>query len=351
MSGTSSTGDISKVSFLNKYNNPPYTPSDPYPIGDDISICPPNLSWTGGDPDGDNVTYDVYFSHHPGYWEKVAYNLSETWYQIPFLLDFLTTYYWMVVAKDEHGASTPGPIWYFSTEENFPPCAPSQPYPEDGAPDVPIENVTLCWVGCDPNECDMLRYDLYFDDVNPPLTQRLSESYENCLEIPFTLSKYKTYYWQVNTWDSGNLFTEGPIWSFSTGDNCTPSEPIINGPIHCKVGVEYTCTFNSTYESGYDLIYDVIWGDGSPIERVGPSPPGVEIEATHTWKNKGTFYIRVRATDSNGVCGPWGELQVTVTRNKLLHNFLFINFLNRYPFIQDLLDVLGRYIKWGEEVF
>jgi len=36
-----------------------------------------------------------------------------------------TTYYWKIVARDEHGASTTGPNWSFTTRENHPPINPT----------------------------------------------------------------------------------------------------------------------------------------------------------------------------------------------------------------------------------
>jgi len=41
-------------------NNPPYEPSNPIPPNGSINVIPGCLEWTGGDPDGDTVTYDVY---------------------------------------------------------------------------------------------------------------------------------------------------------------------------------------------------------------------------------------------------------------------------------------------------
>ncbi|MCK4735734.1 MAG: cell wall hydrolase, partial [Methanophagales archaeon] len=95
-------------------NTPPYTPSNPSPAthatGQSIHT---DLSWTGGDPDaGDTVTYDVYFgtSTRP---LKVSTVQSGTTYD-PGTLSY-STYYWRIVARDNHGASTTGPLWDFTT--------------------------------------------------------------------------------------------------------------------------------------------------------------------------------------------------------------------------------------------
>ena len=96
-------------------NTPPYTPSNPSPAnhatGQSIYT---DLDWTGGDPDaGDTVTYDVYFgtSTRP---LKVSTAQSETTYD-PGTLNSNMKYYWRIVATDNHGASTTGPLWDFTT--------------------------------------------------------------------------------------------------------------------------------------------------------------------------------------------------------------------------------------------
>jgi len=96
-------------------NSPPNTPITPYPshhaTGQSINT---DLSWSGGDPDaGDTVTYDVYFgtSTSP---PLLSSDQSGTSYD-PGTLNFNTTYYWKIVATDNHGASSTGPLWDFLT--------------------------------------------------------------------------------------------------------------------------------------------------------------------------------------------------------------------------------------------
>ena len=110
-------------------NHLPNTPSAPNPASGATNIdINADLSWTGGDPDScDTVKYDVYFgttSSPP----KVSSNQSGTTYD-PGTMNYLTTYYWKIVAWDNHGASKAGPVWHFTTKEvpNSPPNKPQKP--------------------------------------------------------------------------------------------------------------------------------------------------------------------------------------------------------------------------------
>lgn len=120
---------ITGPNFVVIDNKPPNTPSNPNPANNakdiDINI---NLSWSGGDPDsGDNVTYDVYFGGMLTL-QKVASNTSILSYE-PGTLSMNTTYFWRIVAWDNHGSSSIGPIWSFTTAKavNNPPSKPSKP--------------------------------------------------------------------------------------------------------------------------------------------------------------------------------------------------------------------------------
>ena len=99
-------------------NDPPYTPSNPSPDNGHTDIdVNANLSWTSGDPDGDPLTYDVYFgtTNPPS---KLISNQTGKLYS-PTTMNYSTIYYWRIIAWDNEGASASGLIWNFSTEGEY----------------------------------------------------------------------------------------------------------------------------------------------------------------------------------------------------------------------------------------
>ncbi|KYK23705.1 hypothetical protein AYK21_02170 [Thermoplasmatales archaeon SG8-52-2] len=140
--------------WLPLVNGLPYIPSNPNPLdgATDVSIYS-ELSWDGGDPDvGDNVTYDVYFgiTNPP---PKIVSNQSETTYNP--IMSFNTTYYWKIVAWDNHDASSIGPIWSFTTVANN---APSAPKINGPIKCKPSENYNYSIVSFDPDKNPLLYY-------------------------------------------------------------------------------------------------------------------------------------------------------------------------------------------------
>ena len=103
-------------------NQPPNIPCNPIPI--DNSLVPGPyiyfLTWMCSDPDGDSLTYDIYFSNYPDYWyDHYSFGDHPSTYFVPpgryFIVEINTMYYWKVVAKDNQGNSTSGPVWCFTT--------------------------------------------------------------------------------------------------------------------------------------------------------------------------------------------------------------------------------------------
>jgi len=117
--GESTAGAV--WNFATMENTAPYEPSDPHPTNGSIDV-PINVvvNWTGGDPDDDPVSYDVYFGTNTSP-TLVANNISDTSYN-PGILIYSTKYYWKIVAWDNIGQSTEGKLWEFITRtENKPP--------------------------------------------------------------------------------------------------------------------------------------------------------------------------------------------------------------------------------------
>ena len=110
-----------KTKSLRVINHPPNVPSNPKPRNGDVNI-PLNvkLSWDSEDMDGDMVYYDVYFSDLIGKVDsmsletKIASGISNNFIIVDPLAEN-KTYYWRVVAKDDKGNSSIGPIWRFTT--------------------------------------------------------------------------------------------------------------------------------------------------------------------------------------------------------------------------------------------
>jgi len=129
-------GYVDETVAANISNQPPYEPNDPYPAngsnGVDINV---DLLWKGGDPEGDPLTYDIYFGNaNPP--PKVVSNQTNTTYD-PGKLNISKTYYWRIIAWDNYNTSTTGPLWYFITRLNNPPETPEPPSgPNDGAAGV-----------------------------------------------------------------------------------------------------------------------------------------------------------------------------------------------------------------------
>jgi hypothetical protein len=94
-------------------NQPPAVPSNPSPAnGASNQELDVQLSWECSDPDGDEISYDLYFGtgSNPPIFNQGFYDTTQNIGD----LDYDSVYYWRIVAKDSLHLSA-GPVWSFET--------------------------------------------------------------------------------------------------------------------------------------------------------------------------------------------------------------------------------------------
>ncbi len=97
-------------------NHPPQTPQIMAPIDDSQNIATNViLSWQCIDPDGDSLTFNIFFGDHPADLSLADSGLMQLSFS-PGWLEYQTTYFWMVRARDVHGDTASSPLWSFKTK-------------------------------------------------------------------------------------------------------------------------------------------------------------------------------------------------------------------------------------------
>ncbi|MFH1101207.1 MAG: FG-GAP-like repeat-containing protein [Methanobacteriota archaeon] len=194
-------------------NHPPNQPTNPSPLNESTGVSlSADLSWTCSDPDhGDTIKYDVYFGTTTTP-QKVMNNQSATSYD-PGILNLSTTYYWRIIAWDNHNASTKGPLWHFTTRGNSPPTPPSNPTPQNNSVGVSIDT-DLSWSACTDPDGDLVTYDVFFGTATSPPKVSANQT-ATSYNLP-VLNYNTTYYWRIIAWDNHSASTPGPLWHFTT---------------------------------------------------------------------------------------------------------------------------------------
>lgn len=116
-------------------NLAPYEPSGPTPVNNATAMeLTPVLRWQGGDPNGDDVVYSVYFGENSS---PVLAGSTFDRFHNPGQLQHKTKYYWKVEASDGRLTSV-SPVWSFTTQ-GMPPVVETC-----GVPFVTSDAATIC---------------------------------------------------------------------------------------------------------------------------------------------------------------------------------------------------------------
>jgi len=142
------------VRCMKEINNPPNQPANPNPPDGAVNQ-PVNLflSWSCTDPENDPLTYDVYLSSYTPPLQ-VAAGLTDTTYYTG-ILDPSQFYFWKIVAHDDHGNSTEGPVWMFTTGAPWS-CGSEITDARDGRIYPTVQIGLQCWLAKNMNLGDMI---------------------------------------------------------------------------------------------------------------------------------------------------------------------------------------------------
>jgi hypothetical protein len=122
-------------------------------------------------------------------------------------------------------------------------------------------------------------------------------------------------------------------------DNQAPNDPTIDGPSKGKTNVDLTFTIMASDPDGNDVYYCIDWGDGTPVETIGPYPSGFDTTATHKWSEKGDYLIKVKAKDIYNAESNWVNFDISIPRSKSYIFDLVIR-LNNFPMILKIIQLL-----------
>ncbi len=237
-------------------NHPPAVPYSPEPAngatGVELAVT---LQWQCYDPDGDALTYDVYFgtTANP---PKVASNITSASYSTSNL-QYSTTYYWRIVAWDENGAKAISPVWQFTTKEDTPPTV-TNPHPANGSTGIAI-NPTLA-VDVDDVDGDMLTVTFYDASDSSIIGTKENVSPGSTVSIVWQGLQYSTtYQWYVVVSD-GIKSTTSPVWQFTT--KAKPQYTLIVSINPANAGTVSMTPAGGIYEEGTVVTLTAVANEG-----------------------------------------------------------------------------------------
>jgi len=302
-------GEDTAIVYINiaSVNDPPYIPSNPHPEEGETNVdIAADLSWTGGDPEGDIVTYDIYFGPSDNFQSKSINNQYTSTYN-PGTLSYSTTYFWQIVAWDSNTASTEGPVWKFTTE-NAPSNGDNSGGNDGGTPSVVLNSPPVADASAvEPYHGfieEVLSFDgsLSFDSDGSIVSWSWNFGDGNVANGEITTHAYSSIgTFLVTLIVTDNQGATGTYKTTSTivQPNRPPSNLEINGPSACVKDQRYSFVAISTDEDQDNIKYFFDWGDGSIDEsEFSPSKDIFAGHFIHSWESAGTYTVTVTVSDN-----------------------------------------------------
>jgi PKD repeat protein len=261
----------------------------------------------------DTDSYDVYLgtSSSPAYYG----NTSSSSYSLP-ALQYSTKYYWEVVAKNDCGSSTSGPVWEFTTVPYGAPNRPTNICPLPGSTGVSLTPTLMSSDFSDPDAGDTHAASQWqirasTGDYSDPVWDSGRDTDNlTCISVPPGELDYNTtYYFQVRHEDNhGNWSSYSSETFFTT--HRAPRQPSNVSPADGATGVSLAPTLRSSAFSDPDgdihaasqwQIRTATGDYSSPVYDSGASTKLTQITIpSGELSYSSTYYWRVRHQDHLG---------------------------------------------------
>jgi hypothetical protein len=122
--------------------------------------------------------------------------------------------------------------------------------------------------------------------------------------------------------------------------NSPPELPNIDGPKTINNFFKFTYTFDTTDPDGDDVSFFIKWDDISYDGWTEYIPSGTPVSLKHRFYLSGldNAVIKVKARDEHGIWSDWARYRVNFGFSRNLEiNSLFLQFLERYPLLNQIL--------------
>lgn len=283
-------------------NSPPTTPSEPSGPSSGYIASAHSFTTSSTDPNRGNVKYT--FDWGDGTTYETAFISSGVKTSAAHTWSSAGTYQVRAKATDKKGASSgwssPATI---DITTNQPPDTPSQP---SGQKAGRIQTSLDYSTSAIDRDRDMLKYTFDWGDGTTSETD-LVESGESASA--------------AHVWRAGGLYQVKAVAKDSNGGSSMWSDPLIvsvssvrnsppnkpsppTGPRKGYAGNSYTYLAYSRDPNGDRINYIFDWGDGTTSET-GFLESGKSASISNSWKAEGTYYVRVRAEDSDKASSSW----------------------------------------------
>jgi len=273
-------------------NNPPNQPSNPYPQDKAMTVnIITTVTWTGGDSDeGDIVTYVVYFGKIPNP-PIVSINQSSESYN-PGTLSYSTKYYWKIIAWDNHGLSTEGSIWQFTTESQLPPPQNKPPIADTNGPYQGYVNQTITFDASNSYDTDGVikyyRWDFTNDgkwDTDWIEETTITNVYPNAGNFQLKLQVKDDFGATNSVISQVTILSKDKDKKIPIADANGPYLGIINQSIAFDASGSYDID---------GIIVSYTWDFGDGIKNN-------DIKATHIYTTQGIYTVSLLVVDNDGL--------------------------------------------------